>query len=98
MGKVFADISMSLDGFIAGPKPTLKDPLGIGGEQLHEWVTKLAVWRTSHGLDGGETSPDSNLIEETLARTGAVIMGRKMFNGGEGPWEKDANVDGWWGN
>jgi dihydrofolate reductase len=98
MGKVFAEISMSLDGFIAGPKPTLKEPLGQGGEQLHEWVVKLATWRKSHGKSGGEVNSDSDVIEETLARTGAVIMGRKMFSGEQGPWEDDPNADGWWGD
>jgi dihydrofolate reductase len=98
MGKVFADISMSLDGFVAGPKPTLKEPLGKGGEQLHEWVTKLAAWRKAHSLSGGEANPDSKVIEEILARTGAVIMGRKMFSGGKGPWQDDPNADGWWGD
>lgn len=96
--KVFADISMSLDGFIAGPKPTLKEPLGRGGEQLHEWVVKLAAWRKPHGLSGGETGPDTVVFEESIANTGAVIMGRKMFSGGEGPWVDDPNADAWWGD
>jgi dihydrofolate reductase len=98
MGKVFADISVSLDGFVAGPKPTLKDPLGKGGEQLHEWILRLAAWRKPHGKAGGETGPDGDIIEESVARTGAVIMGRKMFNGGKGPWKDDPNADGWWGD
>jgi dihydrofolate reductase len=98
MGKVFADISMSLDGFIAGPKPTLKEPLGQGGEGLHEWVVKVASWRKSHGKSGGETGSGSDIVEETIARTGAVIMGRKMFSNGKGPWEDDPKADGWWGD
>jgi len=55
MGKIFADISMSLDGFIAGPNPTLKEPLGHRGEELHEWVVRLADWRKPHGMSGGDT-------------------------------------------
>lgn len=98
MGKVFADISMSLDGFVAGPHPTLTEPLGQGGEQLHEWVTRLAAWRKPHGKAGGETGPDGDVMEESVANTGAVIMGRNMFSGGEGPWEDDPNADGWWGD
>jgi dihydrofolate reductase len=98
MGKVFAEISMSLDGFIAGPKPTLKEPLGRGGEQLHEWVIKLAPWRKGHHKTGGETGPDSEIIQASIDRTGAVIMGRKMFSGGNGSWENDPNSDGWWGD
>jgi dihydrofolate reductase len=98
MGKVVADISMSLDGFIAGPDATLKEPLGRGGEQLHEWVVKLAVWRKAHGKRGGEANPDSEIMEEAMANTGAVIMGRGMFSGGKGPWETDPNAAAWWGD
>jgi dihydrofolate reductase len=98
MGKVFADISMSLDGFVAGPKPTLKEPLGQGGEQLHEWILRLAAWRKPHGKAGGETGPDNDIMKESTANTGAVIMGRKMFSSGKGPWKDDPNADGWWGD
>jgi len=97
MGKVSVDISISLDGFVAGPNPSLEDPLGEGGEQLHEWVVALEAWRKAHGLEGGETTASSELVEESLASTGAYLMGRKMFSGGEGPWEDDPNSGGWWG-
>jgi len=89
---------MSLDGFVAGPNITLEQPLGEGGEQLHEWVLPLASWRGPHGLEGGETGPDDDLMRETLARAGAVVMGRHMFSGGEGPWADDPNADAWWGD
>jgi dihydrofolate reductase len=98
MGKVYFDISTSLDGFVAGPNPTLEEPLGKGGEQLHEWVVALESWRKRHGLSGGEATPDSELLEETLRNTGATVMGRRMFSGGSGPWEDDPNADGWWGD
>jgi dihydrofolate reductase len=98
VGEVFADISMSLDGFVAGPDPSLDDPLGKGGEQLHEWVFGTAAWREPHGLEGGETGPDSEMIAHTIARTGATIMGRRMFSGGSGPWASDPNADAWWGD
>jgi len=98
MGKLFIDISTSLDGFVAGPNQTLDEPLGRGGEQLHEWVFGLKAWREPHGLEGGETGPASELVEKSLARTGATIMGRRMFSGGEGPWEDDPNPDAWWGD
>jgi len=98
MGKIFADISMSLDGFIAGPNPTLKEPLGHRGEELHEWVVRLADWRKPHGMSGGDTGPDNEIIKETTANVGAYIMGRRMYSGGDGPWEKDPNPDGWWGD
>jgi dihydrofolate reductase len=98
MGKVYVDISMSLDGFVAGPNQTLKEPLGKGGEQLHEWVVSLKSWRERHGLSGGETGPDSEVVEESLRNTGATVMGRRMFSGGTGAWEDDPKADGWWGD
>src|SRR5438105_10320531 len=98
MGKVFAEISMSLDGYVAGPNPTLEQPLGEGGDQLHEWAVRLKSWREAHGLPGGETGPDDDLVAESLPATGAVVMGRRMFSGGEGPWEDDTNSKGWWGD
>jgi dihydrofolate reductase len=98
MARLFLDISMSLDGFVAGPNPTLEQPLGEGGEELHEWVFRLASWRGPHGLEGGETGADDDLVRERLEHTGAVIMGRRMFSGGEGPWEDDPNADAWWGD
>ncbi len=98
MSKVWHEISMSLDGYVAGPNATLDEPLGEGGEQLHEWVVVLDAWRESHGLEGGERTRDSELLEESLARQGAVIMGRKMFSGGAGPWADDPNAGGWWGD
>src|SRR5436190_22011749 len=98
MGKLMLDISMSVDGFVAGSDQTLDEPLGEGGEQLHEWAFALKAWREPHGLEGGETGPASKLIEDSLASTGAVVMGRRMFSGGEGPWEDDPNADAWWGD
>jgi dihydrofolate reductase len=98
MGKVFAEISMSLDGFVAGPNPTLENPLGEGGERLHEWVIRLKSFRDAHGLSGGEAGPDDELVDEAVRATGAVVMGRRMFSGGEGPWENDPKADGWWGD
>jgi dihydrofolate reductase len=93
------DISMSLDGFVAGPNQTLEEPLGHGGERLHEWAFRLASWRKPHGLSGGETSAtDDPVVEESLGATGAYVMGRRMFSGGEGPWTDDPNADGWWGD
>lgn len=98
MGKLAADISMSLDGFVAGPNPTLERPLGDGGDGLHEWALALEAWRKPHGLPGGEINASTKVVDETLAATGAVVMGRRMFSGGEGPWEDDPNAGGWWGD
>jgi dihydrofolate reductase len=98
MQQLIFEISMSLDGFVAGPNQSLEHPLGAGGEGLHEWVTQLAAWREAHGLSGGETNVDSALLEQSLSNTGAVLMGRRMFSGGEGPWDDDPKADGWWGD
>ena len=98
MARLIFDITMSLDGFVAGPNQTLEDPLGRGGMELHDWAIATAAWRERHGQEGGEDNADSEVIAESLARQGALIMGRRMFSGGEGPWEDDPNADGWWGD
>jgi len=98
MTRLRLDISMSLDGFVAGPNATLDTPLGDGGELLHEWVVRLKAWREEHGESGGETGVDDDVVAEHVAATGAVIMGRRMFSGGAGPWADDPNADGWWGD
>ncbi|MHB8644134.1 MAG: dihydrofolate reductase family protein [Gaiellaceae bacterium] len=100
MGKVKLQITMSLDGFVAGPNQSLEDPLGRDGMRLHEWVFDLASFREQHGQSGGERSPDDELFEATFASTGAFVMGRNMFSGGfgPGPWEDDPNARGWWGD
>jgi dihydrofolate reductase len=98
MTEVLLEITMSLDGFVAGPDASLEDPLGIGGMALHEWALRLAAWRSQHGLEGGEDGPDGDLMRATVARSGSVVMGRRMFSGGAGPWEDDPNAGGWWGD
>jgi dihydrofolate reductase len=98
MGKLTLDITMSLDGFIAGPNQTIEQPLGEGGERLHEWVYGLKSWREAHGEFGGESTPDDDFIAESISSAGAVVIGRGMFSGGAGPWEDDPNADGWWGD
>ena len=98
MAKLVLDISMSLDGFIAGPDQTLDEPLGKGGQQLHEWALATQSWREAHGRSGGETDVDSEIVEESVNSAGATVMGRRMFSGGEGPWEDDPNADAWWGD
>jgi dihydrofolate reductase len=98
MTKLRLDITMSLDGFVAGRNATLEHPLGENGERLHEWAFAAESWRESHGLAGGERNVDSDVIRESLDATGAVVMGRRMFSGGEGPWAEDPNARGWWGD
>jgi dihydrofolate reductase len=84
-----------VDGYVAGPDPTPEEPLGRGGEGLHEWVIKTASWRRMHGREGGEDDLDSRIVEEDFRGIGAHIMGRSMFGGGPGPW--DESWRGWWG-
>ena len=98
MSKLVLDITMSVDGYVAGPNPTLDEPLGERGERLHDWIIGLDAWREAHGLEGGERTRDSEVVEESRSRTGAVIMGRKMYSGGAGPWADDPNAGGWWGD
>ena len=88
---------MSFDGYVAGPEQSVKNPLGIGGEGLHEWVIPLAAWREAHGRQGGEVNDSSQVMEEQLVNIGATIMGRNMFGGHPGPWEPTRPWIGWWG-
>jgi dihydrofolate reductase len=98
MANVVAEISASLDGFIAGPNQTLEQPLGAGGEKLHEWGIRLKTFRDLHGGEGGDTDSDDALMAESVRATGAIVMGRRMLSGGEGPWGDDPNAYGWWGD
>ena len=98
MARLTVDISSSLDGYVAGPDPSLEDPLGVGGERLHEWAFAASSWQERHGYEGGEAGSDSDVIQEHIDAIGASIMGRKMFSGGAGPWEDDPRARGWWGD
>jgi len=86
MSKVTSDLSMSLDGFIAGALDSPELPLGEGGERLHQWLYDLASWREPHGLTGGQTNRDSEVFDESFRNIGAVVMGKRMFNHGEPQW------------
>jgi dihydrofolate reductase len=97
VSKVKASISVSADGYVAGPNQSLENPLGEAGERLHEWVLPLRAWREPHGLEGGEVNASTPVVEESLANVGAQIMGRGMFGGGPGPWSEDP-WPGWWGD
>ena len=98
MGKLRCHISISLDGFVAGPNQSEENPLGEGGDGLHEWVVKLAVWREAHGLEGGEVTESTRVLDESLENVGAAVMGRNMFGPpGGGPWG-DGEWKGWWGD
>ena len=98
MSKVRVQISVSADGYVAGPNQSKENPLGEGGESLHDWVVVLRAWREPHGKDCGEENASSPVMEEALANVGAHIMGRVMFGGGPGPWSEDPPWTGWWGD
>src|SRR4030095_2990894 len=96
MTKLRLNITMSLDGYVAGPNQSVTNPLGEGGEQLHEWAFATRTFRAVHGMEGGATGPGDDVAAEYFQNVGATIMGRRMFGGGDGPWgEKPWN--GWWG-
>jgi dihydrofolate reductase len=88
---------MSLDGYVAGPDQSRDNPLGVGGEDLHSWVTPLKAWRAVHGMQGGEVNESTRVMEESTANVGATIMGRNMFGGHPGPWDAAKPWNGWWG-
>ena len=97
MSKVRVHISVSADGYVAGPNQSLENPLGEGGESLHEWVVPLRAWREPHGRAGGEVNASTPVLEEALANVGAEIMGRGKFGpASRGPWGDDP-WQGWWG-
>jgi dihydrofolate reductase len=95
MSSVTCQISVSLDGFVAGPNQSVENPIGEGGMGLHEWAFATRGWRAQHGREGGEPGADSDVVDGLLQGVGAYIMGRKMFGGDPGPW--DEAWRGWWG-
>jgi dihydrofolate reductase len=98
MSRLRCHISISLDGFVAGPNQSEQNPLGEGGERLHDWVVQLAAWREAHGRQGGEVNASTRITEESMENIGAAVMGRNMFGPiGGGPWG-DGQWKGWWGD
>jgi dihydrofolate reductase len=96
MSRLRLSITMSLDGYVAGPRQSVKHPLGEGGQELHQWAFAVRTFRELHGMEGGTTGPDDGIVAESLQNIGATIMGRHMFDGGYGPWP-DTPWNGWWG-
>jgi dihydrofolate reductase len=98
MSKVRAHISTSLDGYVAGPDQSQEEPLGKGGEGLHDWLVALRSWREAQGMEGGEENASDTVFDEALANVGVEIMGRGKFgpaargSWGDDPWQ------GWWGD
>jgi dihydrofolate reductase len=98
MPQLRCNLTISLDGYLAGPSQSVENPLGEGGHHLHDWAFALAAFRKEHGLEGGEVNASTQIIEESTANVGAVIMGRNMFGGYPGPWRSDPPWTGWWGD
>jgi dihydrofolate reductase len=88
--------AMSLDGYGAGPRQSLDNPLGVGGLALHEWAFNTRTFNAMHGKDGGMTGVDDDFVARGFDNIGAWIIGRNMFGPARGPWPDDT-WKGWWG-
>lgn len=89
--------SISLDGYGAGPNQSLENPLGVGGESLHDWLVATRTFHRMQGKDGGEIGVDDDFAAESMSGVGAWIIGRNMFGPVRGPWP-DESWRGWWGD
>ncbi|MBS1866020.1 MAG: dihydrofolate reductase, partial [Acidobacteria bacterium] len=98
MSKVrVAAFSVSLDGFGAGVRQDLENPLGIRGMGLHTWAFGTEVFQKMHGGGGGARGVDNDFAEQSFENLGAWILGRNMFGPVRGPWDGDS-WKGWWGD
>jgi dihydrofolate reductase len=88
--------SISLDGYGAGSRQSTVDPLGVGGENLHDWLVSTRAFKRMHGGEGGDTGIDDDFAAKDLTGMGAWILGRNMFGPVRGPWP-DESWRGWWG-
>ena len=89
--------ALSLDGYGAGTEQSLQNPLGVGGEALHQWFVPTRTFQTMFGKGGGTTGPDDDFAARGFANIGAWILGRNMFGPVRGPWP-DHSWKGWWGD
>jgi dihydrofolate reductase len=97
MGKLKVNITMSLDGYVAGPNQSVENPLGEGAFHLHDWALPTKTFRSLHGdTNRGETGINDDVLREAFDNLGATIMGRHMFGPDRGQWGKDP-WEGWWG-
>lgn len=94
---VVRSFSISIDGYGAGPRQDLQNPLGVDGHKMFEWFFPTRTWRQMHGNDGGETGVDDEFAAQGFANLGAWILGRNMFGPIRGPWP-DEDWKGWWGD
>ena len=88
--------SISIDGYGAGPRQDLENPLGVGGPAMFDWFFHTRTWRQMHGEEGGETGADDSMAAQGFEGIGAWILGRNMFGPVRGPWPDDS-WKGWWG-
>ena len=97
MGKVkVVAISVSMDGFAAGPDQSLEHPLGVRGQEMFAWVFHTRSFGEMHGSGGGDTGVDNDFAQRSFQNMGAWILGRNMFGPIRGPWP-DESWKGWWG-
>jgi dihydrofolate reductase len=89
--------TVSLDGYGAGPRQSMQDPLGVGGTDLHHWSFATRTFRAMHGGEGGSTGVDDELARRGVENVGAWILGRNMFGPVRGSWPDDS-WRGWWGD
>jgi len=99
LGKLRFSVTVSLDGYMAGPRQSVEAPMGEGGQALHTWAFELAALRRMLHLPGGAENASSRIVEEQFVGAGAVVMGRNMFGGQPGPWTegREGAWRGWWG-
>jgi dihydrofolate reductase len=86
MTRVRCDMSVSVDGFICGPKAQEPPYLDDGFFRVTSWLTELATWRERQGMAGGADHEDDEVIASVFEQAGAYVMGRRMFDSGEQPW------------
>jgi dihydrofolate reductase len=97
MSKVrVAAFSVSIDGFGAGPRQDLQNPLGVRGFELHGWFQKTEIFKKMQGQSGGTTGIDNDFAARSFENVGAWVLGRNMFGPVRGAWKDDA-WKGWWG-
>jgi dihydrofolate reductase len=97
MSKLRFNITMTLDGYVAGPNQSVDHPIGEGTEHLHDWLFNTKAFHEMHGGDAGEAGINDDVVRETLENVGAAIMGRNMFGGAPGAW-REQPWNGWWGD
>lgn len=98
MSRLRFNITLSLDGYVAGPHQSVENPLGLGGQRLHKWAFATKTFRQMHEMEGGVENESDRLYAEITANVGATIMGRNMFGGHPGPWDREHPWNGWWGS